>query len=137
MRFWQALVKCPAVSAGLLERLDLADNTLGGDGAEALAEVLCSQPALTHVNLRDCELEVGECIDLICVLEHEIYFYHIYCYSRPLASLRPRPLGKVELPFAMLGHNNGNTCGVETMSRRESISVTMDQAFGILDPFET
>lgn len=87
MRFWQALVKCPAVSAGLLERLDLADNTLGGDGAEALAEALGSQPALTHVNLRDCELEVGKCVDLMCVLEHRILFIRIFLYSRALAYL--------------------------------------------------
>lgn len=54
----QALVECPAVSAGLLERLDLADNTLGEEGGQALAEALSSQPYLTYVNLRDCELEV-------------------------------------------------------------------------------
>lgn len=44
---------------GLFERLDLADNTLGEEGGSVLAEVLASQPSLTYVNLRDCELEVS------------------------------------------------------------------------------
>ena len=55
----QAFIKCPAVSAGLLERLDLADNTLGGDGAQALADALSSQPLLVYVNLRDCDLQAS------------------------------------------------------------------------------
>lgn len=55
----QALRECPAASLGLFERLDLADNTLGEEGGNVLAEVLASQPSLTYVNLRDCELEVS------------------------------------------------------------------------------
>lgn len=56
----QALAACPAASAGLLVRLDLADNTLGEEGGSTLAEALSSQPGLTHVNLRDCNLEVSD-----------------------------------------------------------------------------
>lgn len=52
-------MECPAASAGLLVRLDLADNTLGEEGGSALAEALSSQPGLTYVNLRDCNLEVS------------------------------------------------------------------------------
>lgn len=54
----KALLECPAASAGLFERLDLADNTLGEEGGQTLAEALSSQPSLTYVNLRDCDLEV-------------------------------------------------------------------------------
>lgn len=72
----QALLASPAASAGLLERLDLADNTLGEEGGQALAETLSTQPSLTYVNLRDCELEVacadnngiGYDIHRVCVL---------------------------------------------------------------------
>lgn len=51
---------CPASSAGLLEHLDLADNTLGEEGGAMLAQALSNQPLLTYVNLRDCDLEVSE-----------------------------------------------------------------------------
>ncbi|CAN0479590.1 unnamed protein product, partial [Hapterophycus canaliculatus] len=54
----QALLECPAASAGLLERLDLADNTLGEEGGRVLAEALASQPSLTYVNLSECDLGV-------------------------------------------------------------------------------
>lgn len=55
----QALLECPAASAGLLERLDLADNTLGEEGGKVLAEALASQPSLTYVNLSECDLGVS------------------------------------------------------------------------------
>lgn len=55
----KALLECPAASAGLLVRLDLADNTLGEEGAGVLAKALASQPSLTYVNLRDCDLQVN------------------------------------------------------------------------------
>lgn len=55
----QALRECPAAAAGLLERLDLADNTLGEDGGKVLAEALASQPSLTYVNLSECDLGVS------------------------------------------------------------------------------
>lgn len=54
----QALKACPATVSGLLVRLDLADNTLGTEGGEILAEALASQPRLLFVDLRDCALEV-------------------------------------------------------------------------------
>ncbi|CAN0517964.1 unnamed protein product, partial [Ectocarpus sp. 8 AP-2014] len=46
-------------SAGLLERLDLADNTLGEEGGRVLAEALATQPSLTYVNLSECDLGVS------------------------------------------------------------------------------
>ncbi|CAM9761018.1 unnamed protein product [Pylaiella littoralis] len=52
----QALLECPATKAGLLERLDLADNTLGEEGGGVLAEALAFQPSLTYVNLSECDL---------------------------------------------------------------------------------
>lgn len=55
----QALRECPAAAAGLLERLDLADNTLGEEGGRVLAEALASQPSLTYVNLSECDLGVS------------------------------------------------------------------------------
>ncbi|CAM9203950.1 unnamed protein product [Discosporangium mesarthrocarpum] len=54
----KALLECPAVSSGLLERLDLADNTFGEEGGLQLAMALVDQPKLVSVNLRDCSLEV-------------------------------------------------------------------------------
>eukprot|EP00903_Cladosiphon_okamuranus_P007786 g7535.t1 len=55
----KALRECPAAAAGLLERLDLADNTLGVEGGRVLAEALASQPLLTYVNLSECDLGDG------------------------------------------------------------------------------
>lgn len=56
------------MSAGLLVRLDLADNTLGEEGGQVLAEALSSQPSLTYVNLRDCELGVSTFLSFVLLL---------------------------------------------------------------------
>ncbi|CAM9798593.1 unnamed protein product, partial [Choristocarpus tenellus] len=52
----KALLLCPAVTSGLLVRLDLADNTFGVEGGQDLAKALSEQSGLTYINLRDCSL---------------------------------------------------------------------------------
>lgn len=74
--FSQALLECPAASAGLFVRLDLADNTLGEEGGSTLAQALSNQPNLTYINLRDCSLEVR-----ITAVGVEVWGVCIICHS--------------------------------------------------------
>ena len=69
-----------------LEKLDLADNSFGLDGAKSLCRALKHCKSLKYLNLSDCLLEAAG-IELICksLCDAEVMLEHLFVSSNELA----------------------------------------------------